>query len=385
MILPKETNIDIQNSIPDLGSVHKACRILVAGGGTGGHIFPAIAIANALQKQAPGVDILFVGASGKMEMEKVPQAGYRIEGLDITGFNRQSVVKNLHLPFKILKSFWQVKRIFQSFRPNAVIGVGGYSTFPVLRYAQAKGIPSFIHESNSFAGKANMLLGKKAKKIFVATTGMESFFPAPKIMVTGNPVRKNIAQSVITREEGIAFFKLEPGYKTVLVVGGSLGAGSINEAIAENIEAFEQNNLQLIWQTGKNNADLYNEKAQGRKNIFVEAFIREMDMAYAAADIIISRSGAMAVTEICVVGKPAILVPYPLSAEDHQTANAMNLVNKGAALMLADKAVKKDILSKVVALSGDVALQESLVKNLQALAVRDADEVIAKEILKYCQ
>lgn len=385
MILPKETNIDLPAGTPDKGGVPKACRILVAGGGTGGHIFPAIAIANALQKQAPEVAILFVGASGKMEMEKVPQAGYRIEGIDITGFNRQSVIRNLQLPFKIVKSFWQVKKIFQSFRPNAVIGVGGYSTFPVLRYAQAKGIPSFIHESNSFAGKANMLLGKKATKIFVATTGMENFFPAHKIMVTGNPVRKNIAQSVITREEGIAYFKLDPGFKTVLVVGGSLGAGSINEAIAEHIEAFEQNNLQLIWQTGKNNAELYNEKAKGRKNIFVEAFISEMNMAYAAADFIISRSGAMAVTEISVVGKPAILVPYPLSAEDHQTANAMHLVNRGAALMLADKEVKKDILSKLVTLSGDLALQESLMKNLQAMAVKDADEVIAKEILKYCQ
>ncbi|MEO6914544.1 MAG: UDP-N-acetylglucosamine--N-acetylmuramyl-(pentapeptide) pyrophosphoryl-undecaprenol N-acetylglucosamine transferase, partial [Chitinophagaceae bacterium] len=226
-------------------------KLIIAGGGTGGHIFPAIAIANAMKELMPDIQILFIGATGKMEMEKVPQAGYKIKGIDIMGFNRSSMFKNLTLPFKLVKSFFQVRKIFSEFKPDAALGVGGYSSFPVLRFAQQKGIPSFIHESNAFAGKANQILGRKASKIFVATGGMERFFPADKIIITGNPVRSAIAQMIVTREEGNLFFGMDPQKKTVLSIGGSLGAKSINEALEKSIGVFEEENLQLIWQTGK--------------------------------------------------------------------------------------------------------------------------------------
>ncbi|HEX8331205.1 MAG TPA: UDP-N-acetylglucosamine--N-acetylmuramyl-(pentapeptide) pyrophosphoryl-undecaprenol N-acetylglucosamine transferase, partial [Segetibacter sp.] len=225
-------------------------KIIIAGGGTGGHIFPAIAIANALRSLESEIEILFVGAKGRMEMEKVPQAGYKIEGLDITGFNRSSLIKNIGLPFKLIKSFFQVKKIIAAFKPDAVIGVGGYSSFPVLKHAQHKGIPTFIHESNSFAGKTNMMVGKNATKVFVASDGMEKFFPSERIMITGNPVRKAIVEETISREEAITLFGLDPAKTTILAVGGSLGARSINEALAAQLDAFEKNDLQLIWQTG---------------------------------------------------------------------------------------------------------------------------------------
>jgi UDP-N-acetylglucosamine--N-acetylmuramyl-(pentapeptide) pyrophosphoryl-undecaprenol N-acetylglucosamine transferase len=361
----------------------RTVRVIIAGGGTGGHIFPAVAIANALTKQHPGIEILFIGAKGKMEMEKVPQAGYEIEGLDIAGLNRQSMIRNITLPFKLIKSFFRVKAIMKKFRPDAVIGVGGYSTYPVLRYAQTQGIPTFIHESNSFGGKSNIMLGKKAEKIFVASDRMEMFFPKEKIMVTGNPVRSAIAHSKRSREEGLSFFNLEPSKKTVLVVGGSLGAKSINDAIAKNIDAFEQNGLQLIWQTGKTTAAEYRHKGEGRKNIWVNDFIKEMEMGYAAADIVISRAGAMAVTELCVTGKPTIFVPFPLAAEDHQTSNAMNLVHKQAALIVKDNEAKEKLVDAVIALSKDESLQQQLKTNIHSLAVTDADEVVAKEILNH--
>ena len=222
-------------------------KIIIAGGGTGGHIFPAIAIANAIKQEQPDIEILFIGAKGKMEMEKVPQAGYKIEGIDIAGFDRSSLIKNIGLPFKLIKSFFQVRQIINAFKPDAAIGVGGYSSFPVLRYAQSKGIPTFIHESNSFAGKSNILIGKKATKIFVANEGMEKFFPAEKIMVTGNPVRKTIVESTITRAEALQFFGLAEDKKTILAVGGSLGARSINEVMAKHVHELESLNLQLIW------------------------------------------------------------------------------------------------------------------------------------------
>ena len=361
---------------------HTNLRVIIAGGGTGGHIFPAIAIANALVKQHAAVELLFVGAKGKMEMDKVPQAGYEIEGLDIAGFDRHSLWKNILLPFKLVMSFFQVRRIISRFQPDAVVGVGGYSSFPVLRYAQVKGIPTFIHESNSFAGKSNMLLGKKAAKIFVATDGMEKFFPRDKLMITGNPVRNSIVESQVSRTEATAFFGLQNDKKTVLVVGGSLGAKSINEAIAAHIDAFEENGLQLIWQTGKTTAAAYTDKGAGRKNIWVNDFITEMQMAYAAANIVVSRAGAMAVTEICVVGRPAVFVPYPLAAEDHQTSNAMNLVQKDAALMVKDSEAKEKLVDTVVALAKNEHLQTTLHEKIRLLAIKDADEVIAKEILK---
>jgi UDP-N-acetylglucosamine--N-acetylmuramyl-(pentapeptide) pyrophosphoryl-undecaprenol N-acetylglucosamine transferase len=357
-------------------------RIIIAGGGTGGHIFPAIAIANAILKKEPQTAILFVGAKGKMEMEKIPQAGFKIVGLDISGFNRSSLIKNIGLPFKLVKSFFQVKKIFQTFKPTAVIGVGGYSSFPVLRLAQVKGIPSFIHESNSFAGKANISLGKNANRIFVASDGMEKFFPANKILVSGNPVRASISKSTVTREAGIQFFGLDPAKKTVLSVGGSLGAKSINEALDKYLDLFEQHNLQLIWQTGKPYAAKARDRAAGKTNIWVNGFIDQMEFAYAAADLVISRSGAMAIAELCVMKKAVIFVPFPYAAEDHQTVNAQNLVNKNAGIMIKDNEALNLLVDSIIALSQDEIKQEELKNNIGKLAVTNADEIIAEEILK---
>ena len=356
-------------------------KIIIAGGGTGGHIFPAIAIANALKKIDDKIEILFVGAKGKMEMEKVPQAGYNIEGLAIAGFNRSSLIKNIGLPFKLIKSFFQVRRIFNTFKPIAVVGVGGYSSFPVLKYAQTRGIKTFIHESNSFAGKSNILLGKNATKIFVATDGMEKFFKANKLKITGNPVRKLIVENNISRTEAIEFFKLSPNKKTILSIGGSLGAKSINEAINKYINKFEKNELQLIWQTGKPYATTAQQTAKGRPNIYTSDFITNMEYAYAAADLIISRSGAMAIAEICVAKKPTIFVPYPFAAEDHQTVNAENLVSKSAALTINDNEVLDKLVSSIIALSNNVEQQHTLKQNIAKLAIINADEVIANEIL----
>ncbi|ULQ52632.1 undecaprenyldiphospho-muramoylpentapeptide beta-N-acetylglucosaminyltransferase [Flavihumibacter fluvii] len=356
-------------------------RIIIAGGGTGGHIFPAIAIANALKKQDPTVEILFVGAKGKMEMQKVPLAGFEIEGLDIAGFNRSSLIKNISLPFKLIKSLLQVRQIFKRFKPDAVIGVGGYSSFPVLKLAQQRGLQSFLHESNSFAGKANQMLGKKASKIFVASDGMEKFFPKEKIMITGNPVRASIANSDINREEAIRSFGLDPAKTTVLSVGGSLGAKSINEAIAAGLPLFEESNLQLIWQTGVPFADQGRSVASGKSFVWVGEFITQMEKAYAAADVIISRAGAMAIAEICVVNKPAVLVPYPFAAEDHQTVNAQYLVGKGAAILLKDESAKQKLVYTTIALAKDKKLQAELVSHLKPLAVDNADVVIAGTIL----
>jgi UDP-N-acetylglucosamine--N-acetylmuramyl-(pentapeptide) pyrophosphoryl-undecaprenol N-acetylglucosamine transferase len=359
-----------------------ANRIIIAGGGTGGHIFPAIAIANAIKKLAPQTQILFVGAAGKMEMEKVPQAGYEIKGLNIAGFNRSSLIKNIGLPFKLVKSFFQVAGIFKSFKPTAVVGVGGYSSFPVLRYAQSKGLPTFIHESNSFAGKSNILLGKKATLVFTAAQGMEKFFPAQKILITGNPVRQSIATSNVLKEDALKFFGLTPGKKVVLSMGGSLGAKSMNEAIDKDLDLFEQNNLQLIWQTGRPYKEKAAASAKAKTNVFVNDFINQMENAYAAADIVISRSGAMAIAELCVVQKPVLFVPYPFAAEDHQTVNAKTLVNKLAAQMITDRDALPLLVPSVVALSKDESLQQQLKENIGKLAVTNADVKIAEEILE---
>ena len=357
-------------------------RIIIAGGGTGGHIFPAIAIAGALKQQEQDIELLFVGAKGKMEMEKVPQAGYRIEGITIAGFNRSSLIKNIGLPFKLIKSFFQVNDIIRSFMPDAVIGVGGYSSFPVLRSAQAKGIPTFIHESNSFAGKSNILLGKKATRIFVASDGMERFFPAGRISVVGNPVRSAIVQSSLTREEGIRFFGLDPAKPTILSTGGSLGAKGINEAIAAHVDEFGNNGLQLIWQTGKPFAGQAAALAAGRNYLWTQDFIPRMEYAFAAADIVISRSGAMSIAELCVVKKPVVFVPFPFAAEDHQTANAQHLVNKNAGLMVKDSEAKEKLVDTVLALSRDKERQGMLSTNIGRLAVTDAAGRIATEIMK---
>ena len=354
MNLPIDDSIQ-QNS--QFGS--QSARIIIAGGGTGGHIFPAIAIANAIVRIQPKTEILFVGAKGKMEMEKVPLAGYRIEGLTIAGFNRSSLIKNIGLPFKLLKSFIQVKNIFKEFKPTAVVGVGGYSSFPVLRFAQLKGIDTFIHESNSFAGKSNRLLGKKATKIFVAIDGMNKFFPLDKIILTGNPVRENIVKSKLSREESILFFGLNPNKKTVLAIGGSLGAKNINEALIEGIDEFIKNDLQLIWQTGKPFIDKGREIAAGKSNIWVSDFIAQMEYAYGAADVVISRSGAMSIAELAVMGKPAVLVPFPFAAEDHQTVNAQKLVDKNAAEMISDADASAQLVNTVIGLSKNEKRQQA--------------------------
>jgi UDP-N-acetylglucosamine--N-acetylmuramyl-(pentapeptide) pyrophosphoryl-undecaprenol N-acetylglucosamine transferase len=357
-------------------------KIIIAGGGTGGHIFPAIAIANALRKIDDKIEILFVGAKGKMEMEKVPQAGYKITGLDIAGFNRSSLIKNIGLPFKLVKSFFQVRRIINEFKPDAAIGVGGYSSFPVLRYAQAKRIPTFIHESNSFGGKANIMLSKKATRIFTGTDGMEKFFPKEKILVTGNPVRSEIARSGTTRNQGLEFFAMDENKKTLLVIGGSLGAKSINAAIDKGLEDLLSAGLQIIWQTGKAYAPIASIRAVESKSVWVNEFITQMEYAYAAADIVVARSGAMTVAELCVVKKPVVFVPYPFAAEDHQTVNAMQLVKKNAALIVKDSEASDKIVPTVIELAKDEGRQTEMKKNLATLAITDADKIVAAEILK---
>ena len=376
------TIIEGKNHLWGGGAAVEALNIIIAGGGTGGHIFPAVAIANAIKKMQPNVDILFVGAKGKMEMEKVPQEGYKIAGLDIAGYNRSSLIKNIGLPYKLVKSFLQVRTIFKKFKPVAVIGVGGYSSFPVLRFAQSQGIKTFIHESNSFAGKSNRLLGRKATKIFVAIDGMQKFFPPNKIIISGNPVRGSITNNRKTREEAMEFFGLDNNKKTVLSIGGSLGAKSINEALDKDIELFENNNLQLIWQTGKPYAAQGKQRGEGRKNIWVSDFITQMENAYAAADVVISRSGAMSVGELCVMKKPVLFVPYPYAAEDHQTVNAKKLVDRHAAMMIKDGDALEKLVPAIVSLANDEVKQNQLRKNISPLAITDADQVIARTILE---
>lgn len=357
-------------------------RVVIAGGGTGGHIFPAIAIANALKKKDESIEILFVGAKDKMEMEKVPQAGFRIEGLDIAGFNRSSLIKNIGLPFKLVKSFFQVRSIFKKFKPDAVIGVGGYSSYPVLRFAQACRIKTFIHESNSFAGRSNIMLGKKATKIFTGTDGMEKFFPKEKTIVTGNPVRAAIEDASVSRIEGLNFFSLDPAKKTILIVGGSLGAKTINEAIDKGLENLLNAGLQIIWQTGKPYLEKAKERAMGNSSVWVNDFIPQMEHAYAAADIVVARAGAITVAELCVAKKSVLFVPYPFAAEDHQMINAMQLEKKNAALIVKDSEAMKKLVFMTIELSMDESKQSELKKNISALAIRDADKKIADEIIK---
>ena len=365
-----------------LSQPNKQLRIIIAGGGTGGHIFPAIAVAQALQALAPNVAILFVGALGKMEMEKIPKAGYNIKGITIAGFNRSNYLKNILLPWKLVRSYFQVKSIFKSFKPNAAFGVGGYSSFPVLKYAQSKGLPTFIHESNAFAGKANKWLAENVTQVFTGTKGMEKFFPAAKILVTGNPIRKNILQHTYTKATALKVFGLNPSMKTVLIVGGSLGANSINEVIKNNVVTFFEKNIQLIWQIGNANVSGFYSAAQSFENIFISTFIDDMSAAYCAADIVISRSGAMAVAEIATTGKACIFVPYPFAAEDHQTFNAMALVNQQAALIVKDNEVNEKLVPTLFKILNDddtIKNMEDKVKNFTFL---DADKRIAEEILK---
>jgi UDP-N-acetylglucosamine--N-acetylmuramyl-(pentapeptide) pyrophosphoryl-undecaprenol N-acetylglucosamine transferase len=356
-------------------------RIIIAGGGTGGHIFPAVAVANALRKLDASVEIMFVGAKGKMEMEKVPQAGYQIVGLDIAGFNRSALWKNIMLPYKLAKSFLQVRKVFMQFKPDAAFGVGGYSSFPVLRYAQWTGVPTFLHEANAFAGKSNMMLGKKAQTVFVASEGMEKFFPSDKIVVSGNPVRSAISKNIIDKATAVTSFGLSTNKPVVLSVGGSLGARSINVAVQAGLDSLLGQGWQLIWQTGK----LFTQEAAsataGKQGVWASDFIEHMDMAYAAADVVISRAGAMSVAELCVCGKPAVLVPYPFAAEDHQTANARMLANAGAADLVPDAEAGNTLMDTVAALLMDKPRLQRYAANMKKLARYDADELIAKHIL----
>lgn len=374
----KNVNDKVENVIP---FSKESIRIIIAGGGTGGHIFPALAIANALKKIEPDIEILFVGAKGKMEMDKIPEAGYKIVGLTIAGYNRSSLMKNIALPFKLVKSFFEVTTILKNFKPAAVIGVGGYSSFPVLRLAQTRRIPTFIHESNSLPGKSNVMLGKRATEIFVATEKMERYFPANKTVLTGNPVREIFSKN-IPKDDALKFFGLKAGMKTIFIMGGSLGAKSINETIEANIDAFKKNNLQLIWQTGKLFAERAAKAEEDRGNIWTNAFINKMEYAYNAADIVVARAGAMTIAELCVVGKPAIFVPYPFAAEDHQAVNAMALVQKDAAVMVRDEDVKTNLMTSLLDLASDGEKMEMLESNIAKMGNSNADEIIAKQILK---
>lgn len=358
-------------------------KVVIAGGGTGGHIFPAVAIGHALQRLKPGTELLFVGALGKMEMEKVPQEGFKIVGLDIAGFNRSNLLKNLSLPYKLWKSRQQANKVIRDFKPDAVVGVGGFASFPMLSAAQSKGIPTLIQEQNSFAGKSNKILGKKAKAICVAYNGMERFFPKEHIILTGNPVRATISRSNISREEGISAFGLDRNKKTILVVGGSLGARSINEAIAAGIKEIAGWDVQLIWQTGK----LFSDQAAKAVTAFgkgavVQDFIRNMEYAYAAADIVISRAGALASAELCIVGKPVIFVPYPFAAEDHQTSNAMALVEHNAAMMVPDNEAQTALIKKLNTLMHDENMQHIMAQHIAKHGIRDADERIANKVIE---
>jgi UDP-N-acetylglucosamine--N-acetylmuramyl-(pentapeptide) pyrophosphoryl-undecaprenol N-acetylglucosamine transferase len=358
----------------------KGHRIIIAGGGTGGHVFPALAIARALERLEPGVQLLFVGARGKMEMTRVPEAGYRIRGLDIAGMNRSAWWKNVSLPFKILRSLREAADIVRSFSPDVVVGVGGYASFPVLRAAQKKGIPTLIQEQNSYAGKTNKLLGKKAARVCVAYAGMERFFPADRIVRTGNPVRRDIAESTVSRQEAAAAFGLDPARPTILAVGGSLGARSINLALAAGLELLVQEGIQLIWQTGEPFAAQAGAAAAGTEGIRPMAFIGRMDQAYRAADMAISRAGSTT-AELCVTATPAVLVPYPYAAEDHQTQNALALVNEHAALMVKDADAAAELVAAALRLLKDGALRQQMAENLKRLAIPDADTRIAREIL----
>lgn len=357
-------------------------RIIIAGGGTGGHIFPAVAIGHAVQRLSPGAELLFVGAEGRMEMEKVPQEGFKIVGLPIAGFNRSHIWKNISLPFKIINSWMKARQILRDFKPNAVVGVGGYASFPVLNAAQGAHIPTLIQEQNSYAGKSNKILAKKASAVCVAYENMEQFFPKEKLQLTGNPVRATIAHSKVTREEGRAAFGIEDSNKVVLVVGGSLGARSINEAIGAGLKDILAEGVTLIWQTGKPYFEIAQQQAAAfGSNVKVHDFIRQMDAAYAAADVVISRAGALAIAELCIAAKPVIFVPYPFAAEDHQTSNAMALVQHNAAELVRDADAKTDLIPKLKTLLHDEAAQTIMQSALQRLAIRDADERIAQIVI----
>lgn len=360
-------------------------RIIISGGGTGGHIFPAISIANAIKAKHPDAQILFVGALGRMEMQRVPAAGYEIKGLPICGFDRKHLLKNIVVLFKIWKSQHMAKKIIKDFMPMAAVGVGGYASGPTLNQCAAMGIPCLIQEQNSYAGVTNKLLAKKASKICVAYEGMDRFFPADKIIMTGNPVRQNVLQTDITKEEARKAFGLEPDKKTILVVGGSLGARTVNESIINHLDMVENADVQIIWQTGKYyNKAIMDTLAQHKpiKNLKVMDFISDMGAAYRAADLVISRAGASSISEFCLIGKPVILVPSPNVAEDHQTKNALALVNKDAALYVKDIEAPDTLLDTALKTVNDEAKLASLSENIKKLGLKNSADVIADEVIK---
>ncbi|MFD1551892.1 undecaprenyldiphospho-muramoylpentapeptide beta-N-acetylglucosaminyltransferase [Putridiphycobacter roseus] len=362
----------------------KLKKVIISGGGTGGHIFPAIAIANEIQAKYPNAEILFVGAEGKMEMEKVPQAGYQIIGLPIRGLQRKLTLENLKFPFKLMASLFKAKKIVKTFQPDVAIGVGGYASAAIVRVAAKKGVPTLVQEQNSFPGITNKWLAKKAKKICVAYDGLERFFPKEKIVKTGNPVRNHVVDIKGKKEKGIRHFGLLPNKKTVLVIGGSLGAGTINNSLSQRIQELLDADMQVIWQCGKfyfENLKPLRTKLDS-KQVYLNDFIFEMDLAYAAADYIVSRAGAMSVSELCLVGKPTILVPSPNVSEDHQTKNAMALVQQNAALLVKDSDAVSALIPKIMELNKDFKLQESLSENILKLGVADAPARILNEIEK---
>lgn len=361
-----------------------ASRVIISGGGTGGHIFPAIAIANALKRLAPDTKLLFVGANGRMEMDKVPAAGYEIVGLDIQGINRQSLLKNLALPFKLYKSIRKARQILREFKPDVAVGVGGYASGPLLHTAARLGIPCLIQEQNSYAGITNKRLGKKVEKICVAFEGMERFFPKEKLIFTGNPIRRESVDITNKRFEGAELLGLSPHKKIILVTGGSLGARTLNTCMLQGLDRLAESDVQLIWQCGDYYYNQLREAVAGKyeTRVKLSAFLHRIDLAYAAADIVIARAGAGTIAELCAVGKPVILVPSPNVAEDHQTKNAQALVDKRAALMVSDDEAPRMLVDLALDLFSDSGKCRTLSTNIKKLAMWDADEVIAREVLK---
>lgn len=356
-------------------------KFIISGGGTGGHIYPAIAIAEAIKKQMPEAEFLFIGAKGKMEMEKVPKAGYKIEGLWISGFQRKELWKNISLPFKILFSMIKVWGLISKFKPDAVIGVGGYASGVALKVAGWRKIPTLIHEQNSFAGKTNQLLAKSAKKICVAYENMERFFPKEKMILTGNPVRQDILDISSKKAEGLKHYGLDNDKKVILVTGGSLGARTINESIGNNLKELTEANVQIIWQVGKFYFETFSPMAASIPSVKVLGFIDRMDLAYAAADLVIARAGALTISELCVCGKAAILIPSPNVAEDHQTSNAMSLVKKDAAVLVKDNEARSFLVKTALDLLNDEKRINELEINIKKLAMPDASARIARECL----
>ena len=363
--------------------MEKELRVIISGGGTGGHIFPAVSIANAVKAMRPDAKILFVGALGRMEMQRVPAAGYEIKGLPICGFDRKNLLKNIKVLYKIWKSQRMAKKIIKDFRPQVAVGVGGYASGPTLNKAAAMGIPCLIQEQNSYAGVTNKLLAKKAEKICVAYEGMERFFPAEKIILTGNPVRQALLDTTITREDAIRSFGLDPEKKTILLVGGSLGARTINESMLRHLDLIKESGLQFIWQTGKYySAEIADRlKGQALPNLKVTDFITDMGAAYRAADLVISRAGASSISEFCLIGKPVILVPSPNVAEDHQTKNALALSTRDAAIYIKDAEAPDVLLQTAIDTVNDADKLKSLSENVLKLALPDSANIIAKEVI----